>query len=225
MLRWQTLLRTLLVLSLIVVLGSCGEDNDEENLTDLNDTSGTTAEFPEAAVVTLPESVVQNAPEVLAFQAYGNSLATWSNYVAGTGEEIDGGTQWTYTDSATGEEVVVKAVSTDGGTQWTVQVNGVTRWVGETSQDGNTVQWTAYDPTGQTVQATYTAQKNADGSFSFELNAGEVRYQGQVNPDGSGSLKLEANGQTTMEVQWNADGSGTRKIYGPNGQVIAEQSW
>ena len=223
MTQWRRFLHGFLAVLLVFSFISCGNDDYDNN--DDSDTNGTptSVEFPEVVISDVPQNVIQNAPEVVALQAYGASMLAWSAYVTAAGNPIDGGTEWTTVDQFTGDEITVSVVETGSGYIWTVSINDTAISVGEISDDGGSVQWTIYDETGQNVEATYTATTGEDGSQNFELLAADLVYTGAINADGSGWVMLETNGQTSMEVQWNADGTGVRKIYGPDGTVIAEQ--
>jgi hypothetical protein len=174
------------------------------------------------------------------FNVYGEMFKSFAS-LPGT----QNGNVWTYSETQNGLTVkVTTTLLANGSYTWSIEMNGlytdedttiqVTNWKafeGTSSADGKTGTWRMYNynTTTPILDMNWATSSTGveTGSMSFYDNGTKITQTDIVNnPNGSGSLTSYVKGATSlyksMEVMWNADGTGTYKIYNEAGAVTEQ---
>lgn len=237
----QHLYRLLSVAVIILALGvtGCSEEDSPAASTPAKPTVPQTS-FTGPNTTSSNEFVQQAKFSSSFFNVYGEMFKSFAS-LPGT----QNGNVWTYSETQNGLTVkVTTTLLANGSYTWSIEMNGlytdddttiqVNNWKafeGTSSADGKTGTWRMYNYNTATPILDMNWATDAagieTGSMSFYDKGMKISQVDIVNnPNGSGSLTNYVKGSAAiyknMEVLWNADGTGSYKIYNEAG-AITEQ--
>ncbi len=162
-----------------------------------------------------------------------NGIARYSNDLrppqgaASFHADVAGAVAYTWTDGSVTYWLVYH--EENGKCIWRVDADfgeGKQQYIyGEQSCDGKNGKLDVQLPGEGDYHASWQYDDKNVFSFTIEstYNNMSLTLEGEINPDGSGHASVKNNGMVLLTVTWNADGSGSYKLYTSNPPY--EGSW
>ncbi len=166
------------------------------------------------------------------------TASTFMGFYGGTASQSGNAWEWSY--SAGGFTAHWSATSSGDGYDWKLVYNGslqsvaYSNWTalsGHESTDGKTGNWTIYYENTSTIAYQVSWTTASDGTLSGTIvsidSSGTLESKDEFTnkTDKSGELKVYTGSVMTLDVKWNADGSGTYTEYDDTGAVKGSGSW
>ncbi len=169
---------------------------------------------------------------------FNSTASTFTAFYTGSASQSGNAWEWSY--SAGGFTAHWSATSSGSGYDWKLVYNGAIQgesynnWTalsGHESTDGKTGNWSIYYPNTSVIAYQVSWSTSSSGSLNgtIVMNDSSGTAEGKDvftnNTDKSGELQVYTGSVMTLDVKWNADGSGTWIEYDDTGKEIGSGSW